>query len=179
MCALYRPLTDGVSPIETPRLVLVPCSLELAEALPDRPRAETLLDARIPRGWPDSELRGLLRLYETWLRDDPSFFGFGPWVAVTRGHRTVVGSAGFVGTPSDNGDLELGFGTASRYRKRGYATEAASALVAWGLGRPGVKRIVAECAPDNLASIRVLEKIGMSQRGRKGGMLLWALGRRD
>ena len=158
--------------------MLIPCSLELTEALSDRTRAEALLDARIPRGWPDAELRGLLRLYDTWLRDDPSFFGYGPWIAVTRERRTVVGSAGFVGKARENGDLELGFGTASRYRKRGYATEAASALVAWGLGRPGVKRIVAECAPDNLASIRVLEKIGMRRRGRKGGMLRWAIERR-
>ena len=178
MRPLYRPLTHGISPLETPRLLLVPCSLELAEALSDRPRSEALLDAKIPRGWPDAELRGLLRLYETWLRDDPSFFGFGPWIAVTRERPTVVGSAGFVGKPSENGDLELGFGTASRYRKRGYATEAASALAAWGLHRPGVRRIVAECAPENFASIRVLEKIGMSRRGRKGGMLLWALERR-
>jgi ribosomal-protein-alanine N-acetyltransferase len=158
--------------------VLVPCSLELAEALSNRPRAEALLAARIPRGWPDAELRGLLRLYETWLRDDPSFFGFGPWVAVTREPRAVVGSAGFVGKPGENGDLELGFGTASRYRKRGYATEAASALVAWGLGQRGVNRVVAECAPDNLASIRVLEKIGMTRRGRKAGMLRWMIERR-
>jgi RimJ/RimL family protein N-acetyltransferase len=46
------------------------------------------------------------------------------------------------------------------FRNRGYATEAAKALVEWAFEQPGVKRITAHCDQDNVASHRVVEKAG-------------------
>jgi RimJ/RimL family protein N-acetyltransferase len=43
----------------------------------------------------------------------------------------------------------------------GYATEAASTLLRFGFTELGVKRVVAGCHPENLASVRVLTKVGM------------------
>jgi [ribosomal protein S5]-alanine N-acetyltransferase len=159
--------------IATPRLVLIPCSLELAEALPHPSNAEALLGAALPRGWPDQELAGLLELYVKWLRDDPSMLGYGPWIAIAREERVAVGSAGFVGRPKD-GELELGYGIAEAHRNRGYATEAAAALLAWGLAQPGVERVIARSAPENEPSTRVLEKIGMTPEGAEGELGRWA-----
>jgi RimJ/RimL family protein N-acetyltransferase len=118
--------------LETSRLTLVPCSLELAEVLADRAAAEKQLGVAVPEGWPDDELAGLLELYSGWLRADPTVLGYGPWIVIVREERAVVGSAGFVGRPKA-GELELGYGIAQDYRNRGYATEAAAALVEWGL----------------------------------------------
>ena len=64
-------------------------------------------------------------------------------------------------------------------RGQGYAGEAARALTEWALGQPGVRRVTAECLEDNLASIRVLEKIGMRPIGRTDEGLLWAIERPD
>jgi len=47
------------------------------------------------------------------------------------------------------------------YWGQGYATEAAAELVRYGFEQAGLRRIFAECHPDNLASARVLEKIGL------------------
>jgi RimJ/RimL family protein N-acetyltransferase len=44
----------------------------------------------------------------------------------------------------------------------GYAYEAASAAVSYGTQAIGLKRIVAITNPDNVASIKVLEKLGLS-----------------
>ena len=54
---------------------------------------------------------------------------------------------------------------------------AARALISWGLRQPDVDRIIAKCDPANAASVRVLEKSGMSSVGEAEGMLLWELRR--
>ncbi len=57
----------------TERLRLVPCSLELVEALDhDRERAEALVDASIRQDWPDPELAEFLPLYGWKLAEDPA-----------------------------------------------------------------------------------------------------------
>ncbi len=48
---------------------------------------------------------------------------------------------------------------------RGYASEAAGALVDFGFGTLGLHRIYAVCDPANAASARVLEKLGMRREG--------------
>jgi RimJ/RimL family protein N-acetyltransferase len=48
---------------------------------------------------------------------------------------------------------------------QGYATEAARALLDFGLTTGGLHRITATCDPENTGSVRVLEKIGMSREG--------------
>lgn len=48
----------------------------------------------------------------------------------------------------------------------GYATEAAKAVVSWAIAQPGIYRVWATCHPDNHASVRVLEKAGLSFEAR-------------
>ena len=84
--------------------------------------------------------------------------GWGAWL-VFRGDE-LVGDAGFHAPPV-GGEVELGYATRPEHRGRGYATEAARALVEWALAQPGVERVVAEFEHDNPASKRVLEKAGL------------------
>jgi ribosomal-protein-alanine N-acetyltransferase len=44
---------------------------------------------------------------------------------------------------------------------RGYATEAATAMLRFGFDQLGLHKIMATCDPDNTTSARVLTKIGM------------------
>ncbi|WP_269433171.1 GNAT family N-acetyltransferase [Paenibacillus sp. FJAT-27812] len=48
---------------------------------------------------------------------------------------------------------------------KGFATEAAKALLEFGFRELGLHRIFATCRPDNLGSAKVLQKIGMSYEG--------------
>jgi [ribosomal protein S5]-alanine N-acetyltransferase len=48
---------------------------------------------------------------------------------------------------------------------RGYATEAALGLLDFGFGGLRLHRIWADCDPANIASVRVLEKLGMRREG--------------
>ena len=55
---------------------------------------------------------------------------------------------------------------------RGFATQAAHQLVAHGFSALGLHRIWASCLPENPASARVLEKLGLRQEGRHRQNLL-------
>jgi ribosomal-protein-alanine N-acetyltransferase len=165
--------------METERLTLVPFTVEVIDAVGHNNLAEQLVGTAIPEGWPDAELAGFLTLYADWLHADASVVGYGPWIVVAREERVVVGSAGFLGKPKEDGSIEIGFGVHPDFRNRGYACEAARALVKWGLDQPGVQRVVAKCDAENLASIRVLEKIGMTRVGSAGGDLLWELAKAE
>ena len=163
-----------VKNIETERLDIVPLSRELVDALADPAAAARLVGASLPRGWPDHELSQLLELYAPRIAQKPEELGYGPWVVISREGDSVVGSAGFLGAPNKDGAIELGFGIHPDFRNRGYAAEAARALLAWGLNQPSVERIVARCDAGNAPSVRVLEKIGMTLLGEEDGTLRWA-----
>jgi ribosomal-protein-alanine N-acetyltransferase len=78
----------------------------------------------------------------------------------------VIGSVELSLTSLDHRRAEMGYVLAREAWGRGYATEAAQALVAYGFGPLGLHRIAATCDPDNTASARVLQKIGMTYEGR-------------
>jgi RimJ/RimL family protein N-acetyltransferase len=61
---------------------------------------------------------------------------------------------------------DIGYELAPEHWGRGYATEAACAVVAFGFGQLGLHRISAWCIADNAGSARVLQKLGMQQEGR-------------
>ncbi|WP_242908210.1 GNAT family N-acetyltransferase [Actinomadura terrae] len=91
----------------------------------------------------------------------PSALGeYGQRQIVERATGLVVGSAGLFWPPA-GGAVEFGYGVVPSRRGRGYATEAARALVAFALTAPGVDRVTASAETSNPASIRVLENAGL------------------
>jgi RimJ/RimL family protein N-acetyltransferase len=62
-------------------------------------------------------------------------------------------------------DVDLGFAFLPGYEGRGYATEAAAEMLLFARDAFHLKRVVGITSPENLASIRVLEKIGMKYEG--------------
>jgi [ribosomal protein S5]-alanine N-acetyltransferase len=91
------------------------------------------------------------------------------WVIVDRATSSVAGT---IGLRVQAHRRELGYALARRWWGRGVATEAAEAVVAWALAQVGVFRVWAVCDVDNVASARVLEKIGMQREGR---LARWAV----
>jgi RimJ/RimL family protein N-acetyltransferase len=93
---------------------------------------------------------------------DPWRFGFG-LVHLESG--MVIGNAGFTGPPDAEGVVEIAYGIVPDFQGRGYATEAANALLAWAgkNGRVAIAR--AHTLPERNASTRVLEKCGFRFAG--------------
>jgi RimJ/RimL family protein N-acetyltransferase len=65
----------------------------------------------------------------------------------------------------DVADVEVAYRLARSAWGRGFATEAAGALVAHALRTVGLPRVVAVTYPENQASQRVLDKLGFERRG--------------
>jgi RimJ/RimL family protein N-acetyltransferase len=61
----------------------------------------------------------------------------------------------------------IGYELDPRYWGRGFATEAAREMVRFGFEELGLHRIWSWCVADNIASARVLEKLGMRREGRQ------------
>ena len=72
----------------------------------------------------------------------------------------VVGCAGFVGQPDEQGAVEIAYGIAPGFQGRGYATEAAGALVRFAIASGRVRLVYAHTRPSTNASTRVLGKCG-------------------
>jgi ribosomal-protein-alanine N-acetyltransferase len=87
-------------------------------------------------------------------------FGFGLYLATLSASRLPIGICGLVKRDTLP-DVDVGFALLTRYWSRGYAAESAAAVLAYGTEQLQLPRIVAITAPDNHASIAVLEKIGL------------------
>ena len=113
--------------------------------------------APTPRDVIESDiLPRLLRAYERGA-------GFGYWAAIEKANGDFLGWFSF--RPSDGGgpeQAELGYRLRRTAWGRGLATEGARALVRKGFTELGVRRVVATTYQDNLASRRVMEKVGMT-----------------
>ena len=90
--------------------------------------------------------------------------GFGKWAAVERSSGELIGYCG-IELYERGPDVELGFSLARSAWGRGYATEAARAWLEHAFTL-GIRRVIAVVKPANAASIRVLEKVGMTKIGR-------------
>lgn len=78
----------------------------------------------------------------------------------------LIGNAGIRRPAAWAHDAEIGYELAADHWGRGYATEAVREIVRFGFEELGLHRITAWTIADNIASGRVLEKIGLRLEGR-------------
>jgi ribosomal-protein-alanine N-acetyltransferase len=78
----------------------------------------------------------------------------------------LIGNCGIRQTAVTSHEAEIGYEVAPDHWGHGYATEAAHAIVRFGFTELKVHRTWAWCIADNIASARVLEKIGLKLEGR-------------
>jgi ribosomal-protein-alanine N-acetyltransferase len=162
---------DPGSSIRTDRLRLEPIPPAAAAALPaDRVTAARLIGAALSPAWPQPDLLDLLPHQAT---APPWQQRFGVWAIVERRTETVIGDIGFHGPPDATGMVEVGYSVIPDRRRRGYATEAATALVAWALVQPAIRTVAARCEADNPASIRTLERVGFERVAEADGIIAW------
>ncbi len=105
------------------------------------------------------------------LADAKRFILEGPWT-----YQQKPGYGQFAVELEENGDpigvcgllfreslnlTDIGFAVLPQYWRRGFAFEAAEAVLRYGQSTLGLKKIVGLTSENNLASIRLLEKLGM------------------
>jgi RimJ/RimL family protein N-acetyltransferase len=163
MTVMIRPRTtlpDRPAPVETPRLSLRRLRMRDAEAvraLTDHPAVLNAVSF-LARPFGIEAARTLLGA----AQDGTNAF-MGIW------ERSSGRLAGVVGLHLRGVEaIEIGYWLGVEYHRRGYATEAAGAIVArFERVLPG-RRFIAECRPENEASWRVLTKLGFRDTGEPG-----------
>lgn len=83
------------------------------------------------------------------------------WAIVLKESEQVIGYCFFHSLNAAHRKAEIAFGISREYWSQGYATEAAREVINYGFTEGNLKRIEGTCMLDNLASSRVLEKLGM------------------
>jgi RimJ/RimL family protein N-acetyltransferase len=158
LAALRSSRSASVVVVETPRLILRRLTLDDAgfilrllnepsflEFIGDK-GVRTLDDAC------DYMLKGPIGSYEE--------FGFGLYRVELKEQATPVGMCGLVKRETLS-DVDVGFAFLPEFWSKGYAIESASAVLEFARTNLRLTRLVGIARPDNHASIRVLEKLGM------------------
>lgn len=130
------------------------------EALTGLRGAEGLRDGFVSDEVSPAWLKGLRAATNT--APDPWAYGFG---VLHRESGLVIGTVGFKGAPDNQGAVEIAYGIVPSFQRRGYATEAAKAGVAFAFDDQRVRLVRAHTLSTNIASHRVLEKCGFANMG--------------
>jgi RimJ/RimL family protein N-acetyltransferase len=95
--------------------------------------------------------------------------GHAVWAVEEKATGTFVGQCGLrpaaTMDPSAGSEIDLAYHLARASWNKGYATEAALAVLGHGLGSVGLERVMAVTLPENVGSWRVMEKAGMRYEG--------------
>lgn len=146
-------------PIETERLRLRHVALDDLEALHAMQSRE---DVTRWLYWGPRDRAAVLESLESQIaraRDAPES---GVALAVVeRGADELIGHVTLTVTAPEHRGGEIGFTLHPDHQGRGYATEAARAVLALAFDGYGLHRVIGRAEPRNLASVRVLEKLGM------------------
>ena len=149
-------------PIETERLLLRPAApddaRELHELLSDPATFEYI------NSGPLASIADTRREIDRRVAQQEEH-GFSLWVVVEKASERVVGECGLQLLEHTGPDVELGYTLIPRVRGRGLATEAGRACLIAGFDDLGLERIVAVADPANVASRRVMKKLGMTMMG--------------
>jgi RimJ/RimL family protein N-acetyltransferase len=94
--------------------------------------------------------------------------GWGFWVVAEAATGDFVGVVGLMTIPWQadfTPAVEIGWRIGSRFRRQGYAAQAARAALGFGFATLGLDKIVAFTVPGNAASWKLMEKLGMRHEG--------------
>lgn len=87
--------------------------------------------------------------------------GYGQWAVEDQVTGQLLGRAG-LWRPEGWPGLEVGWTIAPEHWRKGYASEAGEAALAWGFDVLGADEIISVTLPDNVASRGVMEKLGLT-----------------
>ncbi len=157
--------------IKTKRLIIRHWTIDLVRAeIEDRERFSALLKADVPENWPPEILADALPWFLQQLETTQDALGWFGWYVLhtneTSPPPTLIGSIGFKGPPRVDNTVEIGYSLLPQFHGQGFATEMINLIVHWAFSHAEVSRIIAETTPDNIPSLRVLEKIGFTTIGK-------------
>lgn len=87
--------------------------------------------------------------------------GYGRWAVIDKSSNDFLGWCGLK-YDKDLDETDIGFRFFEQHWNKGYATESAKACLEYGFEKLNLKTIIGRAMEENIASIKVLEKIGLA-----------------
>lgn len=167
---------DGAAVIETARLLLRPLTMDDLDDL-----YRLYRDPEVRRYFPEGTLDRRQTAEElAWIIEEYyGRYGYGLWATIHKSSGDFVGRCGLLPWTIDGQfEVEVAYLLARTRWGRGLGTEAARGVRDHGFGQLRLPRLISLIDPENRASMRVAEKIGMSLEreieDRYGRALLYA-----
>lgn len=92
-------------------------------------------------------------------------YGYGRWAVIDKSNEDFLGWCGLKYS-SEVDEIDIGFRFFKKHWNKGFATESAKACIDYGFEKLNMQTIVGRAMELNTASIKVLEKIGMTFVGK-------------
>lgn len=171
--------------LETRDLTVTPCTLAHVEALiAGSDTFERTFGLRVMDGYLEDASKDALVYWRNQMNGRSEPERWGTYLIIHRADQALIGLGGYKGAPDGNGAVEIGYGIADAYRGRGYATEAARALVDAAFDDANVRIVMAHTLTQENASTSVLKKLGMVNVGQyhdpdEGAVWRWQIERRN
>ncbi len=106
------------------------------------------------------------RIYtREYIKNVYGFYGYGMWVLEDKERGQLIGRAGLEFKEGFEG-LELGFMLGVAYQHKGYAYEACTEILSYGVRELDQKTYCSFINEENKASIRLCERLGFAPQGR-------------
>lgn len=179
--ARLKALKNPLIKIDTPRLRLLSLNaVQLAAYLDSPAELENSLDVGLSRSLISPVVRGAISIKLEKIKHAPEsdHAWYSYWLVLLRRENFGAGLTGFKGAPDRNGCVEIGYGMDERFQNLGYTSEAAKTLLGWAFSDPRCLTVTANINQrDNIASRRVLEKIGMSVTSETDETSIWIITR--
>src|SRR6185295_1504038 len=156
--ALQRATATSMTVLETERLILRRLSSGDAEFILELLNQPSFLRYIGDKGVRNTE--DAIRYIQTGPLASYERFGFGLYLVALKESGVSIGMCGLIKRDSLP-DVDVGFAFLPEYWSQGYAFEAANAVMNYGREVLGLSRIVAITSLDNVASIKLLEKVGL------------------
>ena len=144
--------------LETNRLLLRTFTPEDASLI-----YELNLDPEVTRytGDPVRDISHAKEILEQVILPQYALYNHGRWAVHIKDGLEFIGWCGLKNRPERN-EIDLGYRFLKTAWGKGYALEAAFACIKYGFEKLNLQRIVGRAMPDNIGSLRVLEKCGMT-----------------
>lgn len=150
--------------IKTARLLLRPLSIADLKRVHEYSSDEdnTRFMIHLPNKTVEETAGFLNRVTSEWNKDEPSFYEF----AIVLNELQIGAISVYLDEQREEG--ELGWILDKKYHKKGYATEAASAIKDFSLKTLHLKKLIAQCDYRNTPSRHLMEKIGLKLESDDG-----------
>jgi len=142
------------------------CDPEITRYIPDAPRSRA--EAKEELEWH--------------MNGHPRFPELGLWATIHKESGKFIGRCGLLPwTINGQNEVEVAYTIAREYWGQGLASEAAQAILNYGFARLNLSRLISVIDPENVASQKVAEKIGMTfekeERDELGSFLIYSITR--